>query len=385
MSERVDPGTILVVDDDIVNRLTLSYQLEAEGYTVAVAEDGRQALGLLRAQPFDLVLLDILMPELDGYQVLARLKSDEVLRHLPVIVLSALEEMDSILRCIEMGAADYLSKPFDLVLLRARIGACLEKKRLHDREVAHLRTIEAQAAELTEWNRTLEERVRQQVEQLERLGRLRRFLGPQLAEVIVSSDSESLLEIHRREIAVVFTDLRGFTPFVESTEPESMARVLREYHEAMGSIIFSFQGTVGNFVGDGLMIFFNDPLPCPDAAAQAVRMAVAMRSRMDELIALWRERGHELGFGVGVAYGSATIGKIGFEGRFDYQPNGGVVNLAARLCSQARHGQILISQSVHILAGGLAVVEPVGEVRLKGFLRPIPVYNVVELADGEPG
>jgi class 3 adenylate cyclase/DNA-binding CsgD family transcriptional regulator len=197
--------------------------------------------------------------------------------------------------------------------------------------------------------------------------------------VIVSSGDDAFLESHRREISVVFCDLLGFTPFTESTEPEDMIRVLRTYHEAMGEEAFRFGGTVGRFAGDGLMIFFNDPLPCPDPAVRAIRMAVAMRGRMDTLLAGWGKLGYALGFGVGIALGHATLARLGFQSRFEYEPNGRVVNLAARLCDQAASGQILIDQRVCAAVEELAQIEHVGDLLLKGFGRPMPTYNIVGL------
>jgi len=212
---------------------------------------------------------------------------------------------------------------------------------------------------------------------------LRRFLSPQLAEMIVSAGDERILESHRREITVVFTDLRGFTAFAETAEPEDVMGVLREYHTAMGELIFRFQGTLERFTGDGLMVFFNDPIPVPEPPAQAVRMAVAMRERAAELGRAWRRRGHDLGFGVGVAVGYATLGRIGFEGRWDYGAIGSVTNLAARLCGEAEAGQILISERVHLMIEDLIQAEPLGLLALKGFLRPVGAYNVlaIEAAD----
>jgi class 3 adenylate cyclase len=313
-----------------------------------------------------------MMPEMDGYEVLQRLKSAPALRDIPVLMISALDEIDSVVRCIELGADDYLSKPFDPVLLRARIGACLEKKRLHDQEVRHIR-------ELAEWNKMLEQRVREQVAQLERLGRLKRFFSPQLAELIVAGGAEDPLKTHRREVTVVFLDLRGFTAFAETSEPEEVMGVLREYHAEMGKLILDHEGTLERFTGDGMMVFFNDPVQVSNPAEQAIRMALAMRERVAELTVKWRKRGYELDFGVGIAQGYATIGGIGFEGRWDYGAIGTVTNLASRLCGEARPGQILVSQRLLGTVEDLVEVEPVGELTLKGFHRPITAYNILRL------
>jgi class 3 adenylate cyclase len=293
---------------------------------------------------------------------------------LPIIMVTASSEPDKV-RAIELGADDFLPKPLHTPELRARVKSLLRVKTYHD-------TIEAQAAELAEWNRKLEERVQQQVDELQRVGRLRRFLPPQLAELIISSGDDDFLESHRREITVVFCDLRGFTGFTETTEPEDMIRVLRSYHEAMGAEAFEFGGTVGRFAGDGLMIFFNDPLPCPDPAGKAVRMALAMRLRMEQLTTAWRRLGYELGFGVGIALGHATLARLGFEGRFEYEPNGRVVNLAARLCDLAQHGQILLDQRVFAAVEEVVAAEPIGELVLKGFGRPVAAYNAIGLRAG---
>jgi adenylate cyclase len=366
------PSSVVVVDDNEMNRDMLCSLLEADGHKTSVAENGRLGLELIKTKPFDLVLLDVMMPEMNGYQVLEHLKADASLRDIPVIVLSALDEIGSVVRCVELGAEDYLPKPFDPTLLRARIGACLEKKHLRDQE-AQLRN------ELKEWNRRLEQRVEEQVMQLERLGRLKRFFSPQLAELIVSGGAEDPLKTHRREITVVFLDLRGFTAFAETSEPEEVMGVLHEYHAQMGKLIVQHEGTLEHFAGDGMMIFFNDPVPVDNPAERAIRMAVAMRERVKELTVKWRKLGYELDFGVGIAQGYATIGAIGFEGRWDYGAIGTVTNLASRLCGEAKPGEILVSQR---LLGGvdeLVEAEPAGELSLKGFHRPVSAHNVVRM------
>ncbi|TMA81924.1 MAG: adenylate/guanylate cyclase domain-containing response regulator [Deltaproteobacteria bacterium] len=366
------PSSVLVVDDTEMNRDMLCSLLETDGHKSAVAENGRLALELLKAKPFDLVLLDVMMPEMNGYQVLEQLKSDSSLRAIPVIVLSALDEIGSVVRCIELGAEDYLPKPFDPVLLRARIGACLEKKHLRDQEIL-LRN------ELEEWNKTLEERVQEQVTQLERLRRLKRFFSPQLAELIVSGDAEDPLKTHRREITVVYLDLRGFTAFAETAEPEEVMSVLHEYHAAMGKLILEYEGTLEHFAGDGMMIFFNDPVPIANPAEQAIRMTLAMRERVKDLTLKWRKLGYELDFGVGIAQGYATIGAIGFEGRWEYGAIGSVPNLAARLCGEAKPGEILVTQRLVAVVDELVEAESAGELTLKGFHRPVTAHKILRL------
>ena len=375
----VREAKLLVVDDDEANRDMLSRRLERLGYRGALAEDGRAALSKIAAESFDLILLDIVMPEMDGYEVLLRLKADETQRHVPAIVLSASDELDTAVRCIELGAEDYLPKPIDAVLLRARIGACLEKKYLHDQEQQHLATIERMAAQLAEWNQTLEERVAEQTAQLDRVSRLKRFLPARLAETLVATGDESLLERHRRQIAIVFCDLRGFTPFSETAEPEEVMDVLAEYHEAMGALISEHEGTVEHFAGDGLMVVFNDPFECPDPETRAVRMAVQMRDRMIALSRTWLRRDHELGFGVGITFGLATLGQIGYEGRLHYAAIGNVVNLAARLCGEAKDGQILASRRVGLAVEEIAEIVQVGNLSLKGVRDPVPAYEIVRL------
>ncbi len=368
------PGSvILVVDDNEDNRDLLARRLRRQGHEVLTAPGGREGLDTLARTPVDLVLLDVMMPDLDGYAVLQRIKGDPALRDIPVLMISALDELDSVVRCIQLGAEDYLGKPFEPVLLQARVGACLEKKRLHDEEQRHRRA-------LTEMNLTLEQRVAEQVMQLERLGRLKRFFSPQLAELIVAGGADDPLKTHRREVTVVFLDLRGFTAFAETAEPEEIMELLREYHAEMGRLVLAHEGTLERFTGDGMMVFFNDPVVVPDPAERAIRMAVAMRDVVAGLSAGWRKRGWDLGLGVGVAQGYATIGAIGFEGRWDYGAIGTVTNLAARLCGEAGAGQILISAKV---AGGvedLIDAEEMGPLTLKGLARPVRIWNVRGLA-----
>ncbi len=373
------PPRILIVDDNPQNLDIFRTRLGVHGYEILTASDGEEALAAAREKLPDLILLDVMMPKLDGIEVCRRLKQDPTLPFMPIIMATAKADSKDIVAGLEAGGDEYVTKPVDQAALVARVKSMLRIKALHDTVQEQAARLEAQAAQLAEWNRTLEQRVADQLAELERVGRLKRFLSPQLAELIVSSGDEKVLESHRREITVVFCDLRGFTAFAETAEPEEVMGVLREYHAAMGALIFQFEGTLERFAGDGLMVFFNDPLRCPDPAARAVRMAVAMRGRVGELGAMWRKRGHTLGFGVGIALGYATLGKIGFEGRFDYGAIGTVTNLAARLCSEAQGGQILISQRVFTAVEELLEAAPVGEFTLKGLHRPVAVYNVLRL------
>lgn len=372
-----DPA-LLVVDDHEDNRYTLSLQLNAQGYhNIAIATNGREALSVLHSKPFDLVLLDIMMPELNGYEVLERMRSSPELRNIPVIMISAIGELASVVRCIELGAEDYLPKPFEPTLLRARVYASLERKRLHDQVVAQAAELASQAAELATWNKTLEQRVADQLGEIERMGKLRRFLSPQIADLIVASGMEKQLQSHRREITVLFCDLRGFTSFSETSDPEDVMMLLRDYHAAIGQIIIKYGATLEHFAGDGVMLIFNDPFPIDKPELQAVRMALEMRDAIGTLTEKWRRLGHDIGFGIGISNGFATLGTIGFEGRFDYAAVGTVSNIASRLCDEAKPGQILISPRVLMAVEDTMKVEPVGELTLKGIRRPMTAYNVV--------
>jgi adenylate cyclase len=363
-----DDPTVLVVDDLPQNVRLLDAVLSPRGFTVVGVNSGEDALAIMHTSPPDIVLLDILMPGMDGYEVCRRIRQDPTTAFLPVVMITASGEQEK-LRAIEAGADDFVTKPFDQSELLARVRSLIRVKRYHD-------TIEAQTAELQGWNHELEERVRAQVQELERVNRLRRFLAPQLVEMVVDSGDESFLESHRREIVVVFCDLRRFTAFAESSEPEEVMTVLSEYHAALGDLIHRFEGTLEQFAGDGLMVFFNDPLPCDDPALRAIRMAVAMRSRIQDLSTEWKRRGHDLGFSVGIAQGFATMGRIGFEGRYDYAAIGSVTNLASRLCSAATQDQILVTQRVHGAAQDYLVSDSLGEITLRGFIRPVNVYDI---------
>jgi adenylate cyclase len=370
------PALILVVDDVPDNVEILQLRLESQGYEVIAAADGEAALAVIREQQPDLVLLDIMMPKLDGIGAVKAMKADPGLPFIPVILVTARADAKDVVAGLEAGADDYLTKPVDQAALMARVRAMLRIKGLHDTVQEQARRLEDQGAELALWNRDLSSRVEAQLGQIERMGMLKRFLAPQLAEMIVAEGNDRILETHRRDIVVVFCDLRGFTAFAETAEPEEVLDLLREYHDAVGPLVTRSEGTLDHFSGDGIMVFFNDPLPCPDPAERAVAMAVAMRRAVAGLQAGWRRRGRAIGFGVGIAQGYATLGQIGFAERVDYTAIGTVCNLAARLCDAAADGQILVSQRIAGAVEGNVTLKEIGELALKGLSQAVAVYNV---------
>jgi len=363
---------ILVVDDNANNVEILRMRLESHGYEVVTAVDGEAGLAAVRDQLPDLILLDIMMPKLDGVEVCRRIRADTSLPFIPIILVTAKSDPKDVVAALEAGGDEFLTKPVDHAALVARVKSMLRIKALQD-------TVQGQAAQLQEWNQKLEQRVADQVTQLDSMARLKRFFSPQLAELILAGGAEDPLKSHRREVVVVFLDLRGFTAFAETSEPEEIMGVLRAYHSQMGEVILAHEGTLERFAGDGMMVFFNDPVQVPDPAVRAVRMVVEMRERLAGLTTTWKKRGFSLDFGAGIAQGYATIGAIGFEGRWDYGAIGTVTNMAARLCGEARTGQILISQRVVGSIDEIANVESVGELQLRGFLRPVPAFNLIGL------
>jgi class 3 adenylate cyclase/CheY-like chemotaxis protein len=370
-----DPPLILAVDDTPENLEILRVRLEAQGYEVAEAADGEEGLAQARQLRPDLILLDIMMPKRDGISVVRELKTDPDLRSIPVVLVTAKADTKDLVAGLDAGGDDYLTKPFEHSALLARVRSMLRQKALHD-------TVQMQARQLANWNIALEERVAAQVHELDRMGRLRRFLPPQVAELVISSgEGDAVLQSHRREVTVMFCDLRGFTSFAETAEPEEVMAVLREYHACLGELIFKYGGTLERFVGDGLLVVFNDPMPCADHPVRTVKMALEMRTCMEALSDTWRSRGHELGFGIGIAQGYATLGQIGFEGRLDYAVIGTIPNLASRLCGEALAGQILVSQRVFTTIDGEVETNRLGDLNLKGFHRPVPAYEVLRARD----
>lgn len=359
---------ILVVDDTPESVRLLAGLLEVHGFEPVVAQSGEQALSAIAADPPDLVLLDLIMPGIDGHQVCQRLRGDPRLEFLPVIMLTSAGN-DERIRALEAGADDFLVKPIDQPELLARVRSLVRIKRYHDR-------IEEQAGQLATLNRDLEARVEAQVEQMSRLSRLRRFFPPTVADLVTSADEKWLLDTHRREVAVLFADLRGFTAFAHSAEPEEVVLVLREFHRAAGEVVRRHGATVGWLSGDGLMVFVNDPLPCDDPAGTAVSLASELRQTMRVLLGQWREDGRELGMGVGIAMGYATLGILGVDERIEYGPVGSVVNLASRLCDSASDGEILVSQSMRAALGDAVSAERVGPLELRGFPAPVSAWRL---------
>lgn len=337
---------VLVVDDNADMRSYVQKILHSQ-YNIVVARDGAEALELAQRLRPALILTDVMMPKMSGHDLLQAVRVDTALRSTPVIFLTARAGTEARIESLEAGADDYLSKPFDEPELLARVGNLI-RARAQERELVQL--------------------------QKEKIAR---FLPQNLADMIMSGDHEDFLKGHRSEITVLFIDLRGFTPFTETVAPEEVMTVLREYQAAMGCLISEYGGTLERFAGDGIMVYFNDPQPCPNHAEQAVRMAIAMRHEVILLGEQWKKRGIPLGVGIGIATGYATIGAIGFEGRTDYAAIGPVTNLASRLCNEAQHGQILVPEQIASLLGKLVSTESVGELALKGIQRPLSVYQVV--------
>ncbi|MFN2645355.1 MAG: response regulator [Burkholderiales bacterium] len=332
------PQRILVVDDTPQNVKLLADLLSAKGYDVSTAASGEQALESIARQPPDLVLLDIMMPGINGYEVCRKIRENPATALLPVVLATSLDPNQERVKGIEAGADDFLPKPVNQAELFARVKSLLRIKNLQD----------------------------------ERLARLKSFFSPQLAEAIAAGKGEDVLKTHRREITVEFFDLRGFTAFTDNAEPEEVMELLRGYHGALGKLVLEHQGTLERFAGDAVMVFFNDPVPIERPAEHAVRCALAMMDAFGPIAEHWKKRsGHDLGLGVGIAQGYATLGAIGFEGRWDYAAIGNVTNLAARLCAEARAGQILGDRKTMAVLDGVFNFEPVGELTLKGFSHSI--------------
>ncbi|MBL8527669.1 MAG: response regulator [Burkholderiales bacterium] len=367
------PARILVVDDQPLNVKLLADTLRIKGYEIVTASSGEEALERIERDAPDLVLLDVMMPGMDGYAVCRAIRAEPRTQILPVIMVTALDPHEERVKGLEAGADDFLTKPVNQQELMARVKSLLRVKSLYDQ-------VETQAQELADLNRDLERRVAKQVKELQRLSQLKRFFSPQLAARIIAGGAQDPLASHRREITVVFLDLRGFTSFAEKVEPEEVMALLREFHAAMGALIFAYEGTLERFTGDGLMVFFNDPEPIPQPVEHAVRMALAMRDRAAQLGERWRKLGYDLGLAIGLAHGYATLGAIGFEARLDYAAIGSVTNLAARLCAEAAAGEILLDARTLAHVESLVHAKPRGRLDLKGFAAPVPAHRIIRLA-----
>jgi len=365
-------AVILVVDDTPANVRLLEAILSTHGYTVRSAGSGPEALAeIVSHSPPDLVVLDIQMPGMNGYEVCRRIRDDASSTMLPVIMITAAGGEEK-LAALEAGADDFIPRPFDQAELLARVRSLIRIKAYHD-------TVVGQAAELTAWNRVLEEQVAEQVEEVQHMHRLRRFLSAHVADAVLRAGDETLLQAHRSEIAVIFCDLRGFTAFAAAAEPEEVLTTVQEYHAVVGDVVARHGATVGGFAGDGVMLFFNDPFPCEDAPLRAVQAAVDLRTSLAPCVQRWRGRGHRLDVGFGVAFGYATLGVIGFEGRYEYTAIGSVVNLAARLCDHAEPGAILLGQRAYSALADRVAAESLGQLSLRGLDAPASVWRLTAL------
>lgn len=370
-------GYVLVVDDTPANVRLLEAVLSTHGHQVRSAESGAAALELvLGDDPPDLVLLDVQMPGMDGYEVCRRIRKESTVAQTPIVMITASGSSEK-LPALESGADDFIARPFDQAELLARVRSLLRVKQYHD-------TVVEQATELAAWNRVLEEQVAEQVEEVRRLQRLRRFLPEQVADVVLSSGDDALLQPHRSEIAVMFCDLRGFTPFAGSSEPEEVLAALQDFHAMVGDVVTNHAGTVGGYAGDGVMIFFNDPVRCDEPAMRAISAATEIRDLTAQLTHRWRDRGHRLNVGTGIAFGYATVGVIGYEGRGEYTAIGSVVNIASRLCDEAAPGEILMTQRAYAAAGERVVASSRGECTLRGVERPVGVWSLSDASTTLP-
>jgi class 3 adenylate cyclase len=373
---------ILVIDDDPINRQMLTRLLEQDSYRVDTAAGGRQGLEMLRADPFDVVLLDLVMPEMDGYEVLTKIKADEAFKHLPVLMITAVDDVSSAARCIEAGAEDYLPKPFDPVVLRARITSSLSRKRVHDLETQHL-------AEMARLNRRLESRIEEQMAELVRTGELRRFLPHQVADSLLAGALKPDARFERRKVTALFADLVGFTDLSDTLEPEELAEVLNAYLREMTAVAISHGGALDSFIGDGLMVIFGAPVAADESeqALAAVRTAIGMRSRMRQLATELGSRGlpGDLQIRAGINTGHCTVGIFGSDVMRAYKAVGFTVNIAARLQSEADPGGILCGYRTYALVRDQVRAARREPLRVKGSARPIEAWEILDLAEGDQG
>lgn len=376
-----DPALVLVVDDNPDNREILDARLTSAGYQTAMAADGEAALVSTRDLLPDLVLLDVMMPGIDGFEVARRLKGDASLPFIPIILVTAKTALSDVVTGLDAGADDYLTKPVEHQALLARVRSMLRIKTLHD-------LTEAQRRELEGWNTLLEQRVRKQVAELERIGRLRRFLPPAVADLVVA-ESGGELASRRAEITVLFSDLRGFTAFAEARPPDEVMAALAAYHGLACPLIQAHGGTLERFLGDGLVVLFNAPVSCPDPAARAVRLAIALRDGFVQSLAPWCAAAAGagragLGIGIGIAHGTTTVGPIGFQERLDYAAIGAVPNLAARLSAAAKDGQILVDGETAARADLGTPLVALGDLPIRGFATPQAVFAVAAMHAKNP-
>ncbi len=361
------PARILVVDDRAEGRKLLALRLQHAGYAVLQAEGGAQALDIAAHEALDLVLLDVLMPGMDGFEACRRLRLLPAMHSVPIVMVTALEATDDCVRGLEAGADDFIIKPFNPAELHARVRSLLRVKALFDES-------RRQRLALAEWSATLEQRVAAGVTQVERLSRLKRFLPPRLAERLVSEGTEAVLKHQRTEVTVLFADLRGFTRFAEQAEVEQVIAMLAPFHAAMGRLIFEAEGTLERFTGDGMMVFFNAPDAMPDHSDRALQLALDMQRAARALAEQWQRSGGPLGLAVGLARGPAAVGAVGFEGRQDYAAIGAATNLAARLCAEAGLGEVWLSASVRHAVAADFELQALAPLQLKGFVQPVQAW-----------
>ncbi len=355
--------TLFVVDDSQFNIDLIDATL-SDTYLILASLDGESALVAIEEQQPDLILLDILMPGMDGYEVCKQLKSNIKTRDIPVIFLTARSDVNDETRGFDLGAVDYISKPLSIPILLARVKN-------------HL-SLHAAVCQLEEMNRTLARHVSDGIARIARLDQLRRFFSPAVVELLLTDKADYFLKARRKEIVVVFLDLRGYTAFTEIHGADAVMCALNEFHVAMGTIIMAYDGTVERFTGDGMMIFFNDPIEIHNPAERAVNMAIDMQKRMNVIDDAWKLRGHDMKMGIGITQGLATLGAIGFEGRRDYAAIGSVVNLAARLCGQATGGEILCDEVVMKHINGRISACEIPELILKGYAQPVKAFKITD-------
>ncbi len=366
-----DMPLVLIVDDQPDNREILVARLESQHYRTRTACDGEEALASIQQELPDIILLDVMMPGIDGLEVCRRLRADPDVPFIPIILVTAKTSVADVVAGLDAGADDYLTKPVQHSALVARVRSMLRIKTLHDQTLK-------QKAELADWNLTLSDKVARQVEEIERTNRLRRFLSPQVAKLIITSESKDVLASHRADISVFFADLRGFTRFADRAAPEDVMAMLDAYHSFAGPLINQYEGTLERFAGDGIMVFFNDPVPCDDPTARAARLAQDMHTEFGAAMSCFQNETSTIGLGIGIAQGPATLGRIGFDGRFDYAAIGPVTNLAARLCDEAENGQTLLSEeAAQALPDTIATIA-LEKQNFKGFSKELGVFALAE-------